>query len=106
MSNSGSEEKIKKPWEFDSPLCSQIGGDLFFFSDSDDPQQPDNNAINLKESKKICKSCVHIVECAEWGLRHESYGIWGGMSPKELAEVRKKRKIPLKTVTLADFYAK
>lgn len=46
---------------------------------------------NVARAKTICRSCPVINECAEWGVRHENYGIWGGMTANELDAERKRR---------------
>jgi hypothetical protein len=73
---------------------------MFYAGDEDDPESMDLNFVNTQEAKKICQGCDHIVECAEWGIRHERYGVWGGVSPHDLSIIRRKRNITMKTVTL------
>ena len=93
-------DKLQEPWTFSEPLCREIGGEAFFAGDEDDPQSLDTNILNNQIAKKICQTCVHVVECAEWGLHHERYGIWGGLSPHEMIITRRKRNIIMQTVTL------
>lgn len=91
---------IRPPWMFENPLCRQVGGDLFFTSDFDDPGYPDKTLKGIKEAKKICAKCVHIVECGEWGIRHESHGVWGGLDHLEISRKRRRRNIFLEVVDL------
>ena len=96
-------DKIRGPWEFENPVCREIGGDIFYAGDEDDPGQIDNNLANMMIAKKVCMGCSHKLECLEWGLHHETFGIWGGLSPKELSRMRSKRKIPLRSLTTLKF---
>lgn len=96
-------DKLREPWTFEKPICREIGGDLFYAGDEDDPGQLDNNFANTQMAKQVCLSCQHLIECREWGVHHESFGVWGGLSPKELANLRRKRKIPLRTLTTLKF---
>jgi hypothetical protein len=42
--------------------------------------------------ERVCGGCLVIEACGEWGLAHERYGIWGGMTPVMRDRERKKRK--------------
>jgi hypothetical protein len=41
----------------------------------------------------ICGKCVHQSECAEWGIKNERYGIWGGLTHGKRARIRTERNI-------------
>jgi hypothetical protein len=91
---------LKKPWNFEQPLCREVGGEMFFAADLDDPDEMDTNIANVQMARTVCLGCEHREDCAEWGIRHERFGIWGGLSPRDLVETRKKRNIIIETVTL------
>ena len=83
---------MREPHEFEVPLCAQVGGDLFF------PDQENEGKlvrINIAAAKSICRKCQHITECAEWGIRKEQHGIWGGLTGHERRQIRKQRNIRL-----------
>lgn len=40
--------------------------------------------------KKLCKSCPVVEQCAEYGIKWEYHGIWGGLTGNERIEARKK----------------
>lgn len=82
---------LKPPWEFEDPLCSEIGLDLFY---KDDEFEDDRARVHGEQLKaaKICNKCDHILECAEWGINKERWGIWGGLTPKERQNIRRKRR--------------
>ena len=91
---------LKKPWTFEQPLCREIGGEMFFASDLDDENELDTNIANVQMARTVCLRCEHQKDCAEWGVHHEKFGIWGGLSPRDLIEARRKRNIIIETVTL------
>lgn len=96
-------DKLREPWKFENPVCREIGGDIFYSGDEDDPEQIDSNLINNNLAKKVCEGCSHLMECRNWALRHESHGVWGGLTPKELANLRSRKKIPLRSLTSFKF---
>lgn len=76
---------MRGPWEFESPLCREIDSELFF---------PDKmEQLKATTAMKICGSCIHKAECAEWGIHNETFGIWGGMSDVHRRIARRKKGI-------------
>ena len=67
-----------------------------WYGDSDDPSAVDET----EDAKKICrgtddgKPCPLLELCLEFAMdNNERYGVWGGMSPEERAQLRKDRKL-------------
>jgi WhiB family redox-sensing transcriptional regulator len=85
--------KSRHPSEYEQPICSQVGTDIFFSTDLDDPTQRRFGQETYKDAKKICQSCDHLMECGEWGLKHEDHGVWGGTTPAERRVLRDKHGI-------------
>ena len=44
------------------------------------------------EAIAICHTCPVITECREHGIRHEDYGVWGGLTAPQRARIRKQRR--------------
>jgi hypothetical protein len=84
---------LRKPSEYEKPLCAEIGGDLFFQDDMD--EKSTDSYKRYRMAQNICKSCLHLVECGEWGIKNEYYGIWGGLNTQERRKIRSKRRINL-----------
>lgn len=80
---------MRDPGMFEDPLCAQVGGDFWF------PEVGADSIGNvaIATAKSICSQCTHRTECAEWGIRNESFGIWGGLTSRELSATRSKRNI-------------
>ena len=83
------------PWEFEEPLCSEVGVDMFYTDDRDDMRVDLISTYTMANS--ICRKCVHIGECAEWAIKNELFGFWGGLTPKDRANIRKNKKLSLNT---------
>lgn len=48
-------------------------------------------------AKKICNECPVMVECLNYALHHESYGIWGGLTERERQTMRRIRSVKMVT---------
>lgn len=73
---------IDESWRVDA-LCSQVGWDLWF------PEKGENTGGT---AKKVCARCPVVEDCLEYALGSwQHYGVWGGKSPKELADIRRDR---------------
>lgn len=80
---------MRVPWEYENPICAQIGLDFFF------PEVANGNTSNNMRAVNACKICPHIAECAEWGIQKERFGIWGGLTAQRRREIRRARGIVL-----------
>lgn len=76
---------MREPIRFEAPLCAQVGGEWWF------PDKEDNN-ITAQIARSICARCPHKVECAEWGIANEDYGVWGGLTRKDREHIRALRR--------------
>lgn len=78
--------RIRPPWQFEDPLCSQVGGTFFFTKDRDEDDTQGDTDYSV--AKTICMKCEHRVECAIWALKYEEFGYWGGLSPNDRKRIR------------------
>lgn len=66
-----------------SALCAQSDPELWF---------PERGGSSV-EAKRICMRCPERVDCLEGALeRSEQYGIFGGLSERERARIRRQRR--------------
>lgn len=79
--------------DFNEALCKSIGTEFYYTEDDSS-----GTSSEEKMAKALCHQCPVVKECAEWGLRHEIYGIWGGMSPLDRKHARRKRNIRLEQI--------
>jgi len=81
---------MREPRFYENPGCAEVGGDLWF------PEKENGfNTRELEIAKAICRKCPHQSECAEWGIKKEAHGIWGGLLPRERMAIRGQKKIRL-----------
>jgi len=81
------------PWEFEEPLCAEVGVEIFYTDDKDEKKLESMSTYAMANS--ICKKCPHKNECAEWAIKNELFGFWGGLSPKERTNIRRDKRIPV-----------
>jgi hypothetical protein len=79
------------PWEFEEPLCAEVGVEIFYTDDKDEKKVESMSTYAMANS--ICKKCPHKNECAEWAIKHELFGFWGGLSPKERTNLRRDKRM-------------
>jgi WhiB family redox-sensing transcriptional regulator len=85
---------MRGPASYEDPLCQEISTELFF------PELGEDRVL-ISQLKSMCKRCPHLQECAEWGIRNERFGIWGGLSAVERKRIRRKRGISLREADVA-----
>lgn len=64
----------------------------FFFPDS----RTRGITKDMRKAISTCHSCLVQNKCAEYGIHHEMFGIWGGLTEKRRVALRKERGITLK----------
>ena len=79
-------------WQ-DDAACREIGAELFYANDTE--ERVVKAGYETSEAKKICNSCPVQTDCLEYALNYETpskmYGIWGGATPRERAEIKARR---------------
>lgn len=82
-------QRKKYPKFTGSEPCSEYHPEIFY------PEI--KNQIDSQEAayvaRVVCKDCPLKMECLEWALHHEKYGIWGGTTDTQRKELRVKMKI-------------
>ena len=96
---------MRHPHEFEAPGCREVGGDFWF------PERErgvihasgtDGKQLEISFAKRVCNGCIHKIECQQWGLRHEYYGIWGGLTESDRRPIRRRLNIIVEEVGNAD----
>ena len=66
--------------------CRGLSADLFFTPDFERGRL---KRIREASAKAVCGTCPVVAKCLDWALTvGEPYGVWGGKSPTERAELR------------------
>jgi hypothetical protein len=81
----------RRPDEFESPSCATVGGDFWFQESTSEG----GSTADALFAKGICNRCPHKRECAEWGIKNEVHGIWGGLTNRERQVIRRQRGIKI-----------
>lgn len=84
-----SEAQAEAEWRI-SANCRGVDPDLFF------PERGEST----REAKEVCRGCVVREDCLDYVLRTgEKFGIWGGLSQRELNRVRRQRSLGAVSLT-------
>lgn len=51
-----------------------------------------------RQARRLCGTCDVRTACALWGIHHENWGIWGGLSEHERRDIRRRRGIELNQI--------
>jgi hypothetical protein len=46
--------------------------------------------------RRICGACPILEACLDYGMKHENYGVWGGLLTKERNALKVRHNSPLK----------
>lgn len=88
---------MREPHEFEAPLCAEVGGDYWF------PEKETGYEMQqaVSYAKSICGRCPHQTECADWGIKNEHHGIWGGLSVRARMTIRRQKNIKFRRDNVA-----
>lgn len=86
--------------DFTGASCAGLGIDMFYdevvvekvvevgIGDSTYNMTRSTAPIQHAYLRKVCLGCPVLQECREWGILHEEYGFWGGLTATERASER------------------
>lgn len=60
---------------------------------------PENGSPH-KTVVALCNVCDVLEQCRMWGLRHESFGLWGGLTEQDRQRMRRALNIILEPLPL------
>ena len=55
----------------------------------------DHKLTVVREAKKVCAICVVRSQCLAHAMKHDEYGVWGGMTANERRKARRLQKVNL-----------
>jgi WhiB family redox-sensing transcriptional regulator len=71
-------------WQLDA-ACRDLDSSVFFHPEG---ERGSARARRQEQAKAVCATCPVLRQCAEHALRvREPYGVWGGMTEEERAEM-------------------
>jgi hypothetical protein len=62
-----------------------------FFNETSDPTGA-ATLVMLEKATGLCATCPLLTDCQEWGLAHEEFGMWGGLTTDRRRKIRAARK--------------
>jgi len=71
-------------------LASCTGKQELFFSD--------HMSSVVREAKKICADCVVRSQCLAHAMKHDEYGVWGGLTANERRKAKRAQKSSMRVV--------
>jgi len=69
-------------------VCESLDPDIFF---TDDIEDVEVKKLTTAMAKDLCSHCPVLEDCREWGLEHEKWGMWGGLTPTERRTINRER---------------
>jgi hypothetical protein len=59
-----------------------------------------SHPAHVEAAKRHCGGCRLLQECRDYGIAAEVYGVYGGLSPEERKQIRKRRGIVVNQPTI------
>ena len=88
--------KVPKPAWDGTELCSSLPvevADYYFYPEFDeDPGGSLTKQAYARGRELYCDGCPFKAPCAEYAIAHEPEGLWGGLTPNQRADIRRKRR--------------
>ncbi|MCI5825328.1 MAG: WhiB family transcriptional regulator [Arcanobacterium sp.] len=77
-------------WDWQAQgLCNKLDPEVFFHPEG---ERGGPRRRRIERAKAICAQCPVIAQCREYALdNHEPYGVWGGLSEEERADILRAR---------------
>lgn len=69
---------------------AQINPECYNHPDAFFPDERSNLSTELKWAKQMCAECPVRLMCAEYAVKWEDHGLWGGLMPRERFKLRTK----------------
>lgn len=75
--------KVSTRWK-EEAACADADPAVFYPDSAD--------FVSIKAAMEYCDRCPVLEPCAEWAVRFEAHGVWGGMSARERDRKRRAMK--------------
>jgi len=76
----------------DKPACRAAGVNPDWWFPSRGGRHVEHKVTELTKARAICRTCPLMEACADWAAdTHQMFGVWGGLSSKELRDRRRCR---------------
>ena len=91
--------------DFTGAACAGMDGDMFYddmiVSESAKEYGMYTSTAPKQHAmlRRVCANCPVKVECAEFAIKHERFGFWGGLTAMERHSIRSIKNILLEEIT-------
>ena len=85
--------------------CSGMDGDMFYDDMIASESAKEYGMYTSTAPKqhamlrRVCANCPVKIECAEFAIKHERFGFWGGLTAMERHSIRSMKNILLEEIT-------
>ena len=99
-----SELELQVP-DLTDAACSGMDGDMFYddmiVSESAKEYGMYTSTAPKQHAmlRRVCANCPVKIECAEFAIKHERFGFWGGLTAMERHTIRQMNDIQLEEIT-------
>lgn len=63
--------------------CAEVGDTERFFPEHQ------GRSVEVNRTLELCRGCEVVVQCRDWAVRNNEYGIWGGTTEKQRRDIRR-----------------
>ena len=74
--------------------CAGVGVEVFYYAESDN-RKSSYMAKMEEKARNICGGCPLIEPCADYAIKYERWGFWGGLPAAARELIRKKAGIKI-----------
>jgi len=94
------KDRYKKyPLYDETRKCAGEDIEIFYYAESDKNRQSDYMVKMETKARNICGGCPFIEACADYAIKYEEYGFWGGLPAEARKLIRNKKEIKIVTTT-------
>lgn len=67
--------------------AAEVNPECYNYPDAFFPEVGDAGSDSLW-AKKMCSECPVLAQCADYAIKWEDHGVWGGLSPRQRQKLR------------------
>lgn len=83
---------IQLPFDRDRGKCYDHPDPDMWFPEKDEGPKRVQEAVAICNGQKDGVPCPVLDQCAEWGIRRERFGVWGGLTERQRNMIREARR--------------
>lgn len=96
-------KKVFQINESEVPNCEGMDVNFFYPVGENDNVNKFAKDNVYPQLRKVCANCDVLDKCRDWGIKHEEWGFWGGMTVYERRQFRKRYNIKVRQPWAAEY---